>query len=667
MHTASEAIDTETLPARLPKGFVVGDYVVDGWVRDGGMAAIYRAHHESSEARVALKLQLPSTVHLPEICARFEHEAHALRRLRGHDNVVELHESELLEDGRRYFVLEWMEGEDLEERLDFLRNQDQRLPVDSACRIGAMIARGLASVHTEGLVHRDLKPANVMLGRDGEQEIAKLVDFGIVADLREPEPIHQGDAGHGDHSVMGTSAYMAPEQAEGRPAAPGMDLFALGVLLYEALTGTCVPPDGWTPESLPTVESLRRNLPSGLADLVRACMSSDPALRPASAAVVADQLDLLASGDLAAASMVSMPVVEIPVRTGGTTVAPRSELLADSPDPHDDPAEASPAPTPSAPSSDDTPQTAPSEETFRGTEVVHLRSARGATDVPVAVPRPSSSSATPIASSPAVGSGAHPMVSAPSPTIPPRPGGTELMTHEEVLSRSGMVPVPPLRTAVVPTVPARAPTIAPTIAPSVHREPRRARWWLLVVPVIILTALSTGIALQLGGGGGGNQNQAASSPHHPPAPTEPGDQPHAVEAPPIAAPPSVQGDLRPPAEDSPRGEPNAEAGTTEVDHPEPTTESAAAGRPHKEPTRAECTRLRGEAQVAKKDRRWADVLKATQKRPCWKGKDGLERKRLRVEAFAETGNYTRCVAEGGRSKDNEIKRRVKLCSSRLAG
>ncbi len=282
------------------------------------MAAIYRAHREDDQRRVAVKLQLPNTAHLPSMCARFDMEADAMRRVHGKPNVVGLHHAGVLDDGRRYFVMEWIEGEDLEERLDFLRNQDERLSVADICRIGRDIATGLHAMHEQGLVHRDLKPANVMLGRDDDgQEVVKLVDFGIVADLLSTTPA----TSEAEEAILGTSAYMAPEQAAGASAAPGMDLFALGVVLYEALTGSCIPPDGWTPETLPSIESSRRGVPPELAELVRACMSGEVRRRPRSAGEAALRLAGLFEQSSEAGSSAYGSDAR-PARTGRTVVTP---------------------------------------------------------------------------------------------------------------------------------------------------------------------------------------------------------------------------------------------------------------------------------------------------------------------------------------------------------
>src|SRR5262245_4971173 len=129
MYSIPEMTTEEALPVRLPRGFVLGRYVVEGWLRDGGMAAIHRARRIADEQLVAIKLQLPSAGYDPTAAERFDREAEMLRRAVDSQHVVDLFDAGELADGRRYLVMEWIEGENLEERLDSLRNMDQRLPL----------------------------------------------------------------------------------------------------------------------------------------------------------------------------------------------------------------------------------------------------------------------------------------------------------------------------------------------------------------------------------------------------------------------------------------------------------------------------------------------------------------------------------------------------------
>jgi hypothetical protein len=287
---------SDVLPAGrlLERGTVLGRYVIDGWVRDGGMASLHRGHHVKTGAKVAIKVQRRGG---PDdeatAAARFEREGQVMGRLSGVPYVVQVHDVDELPDGRRYLVMEWIEGDDLEETLDDLRNADRRMEIERACRLLGDVARALVAVHAAQVVHRDLKPSNVMIDRSrAERETAKLLDFGISADLG-------AGGGSGELTaagvVLGTAGYVAPEQALGLPADPGFDVYAFGAVAFEVLTGRRVPPDGLGPEQLPPVSQLRPSVPAALSELVGACLQRDPTRRPTSAAL-ADGLGAIGRG-----------------------------------------------------------------------------------------------------------------------------------------------------------------------------------------------------------------------------------------------------------------------------------------------------------------------------------------------------------------------------------
>ncbi|MCX4247131.1 serine/threonine-protein kinase [Paraliomyxa miuraensis] len=312
----TSALATEPIPIRLPRGTVLGRYAVDLWLREGGMAALYRGHHVATGARVAIKVQRTSDEDDATVAARFVREGEVMGRLSGVPNVVQVQDMGELPDGRRYLVLEWVEGNNLEERLDGLRNADAMLSIDDACRLLGDVARALDAAHRAAIVHRDVKPSNIMIDRGlADREVAKLLDFGISADL--------GAGGHGVDLtaagvVLGTSGYVAPEQAVGLPAHPAFDVYALGVVLFEAITGYVMPPDGLGPVRLPRVGSLRKGVPEVLEALVERCMSRDPSQRPASAAEVAEVLEAVRSQRAAERSMAAA-VVEM--ASGSSTAA----------------------------------------------------------------------------------------------------------------------------------------------------------------------------------------------------------------------------------------------------------------------------------------------------------------------------------------------------------
>jgi eukaryotic-like serine/threonine-protein kinase len=315
-HLPPSARVTEPLPIRLPRGTLLGRYAIDGWLREGGMAALYRGHHVATGAKVAIKVQRTSDEDDATVAARFVREGEVMGRLSGVPNVVQVHDMGALPDGRRYLVMEWVEGDNLEERLDALRNADAMLSLDDACRLLGDVARALDAAHRAAIVHRDVKPSNIMIDRGlADREVAKLLDFGISADL-----------GAGGHSVdltatgvvLGTSGYVAPEQAVGLPAHPAFDVYALGVVLFEAITGRAMPPDGLGPIRLPRLGELRKGVPAELEALVERCMSRDPSQRPASAAEVAAVLDVVRSQRAAERSMAAAVVA---VTSGQSTAA----------------------------------------------------------------------------------------------------------------------------------------------------------------------------------------------------------------------------------------------------------------------------------------------------------------------------------------------------------
>ena len=276
---------TDEIGLSLGTGAHLGRHVIDGWLREGGMAVLYRGHHIATHAKVAIKIQRPCEEDATTTAARFMREADVMGRLSSAPNVVRVLDVGSLPDGRAYLVMEWIEGENLEELLDGLRSTDSRMPIDRACRLVADVARALEAAHRVGVVHRDVKPSNVMVDRGlPDREVAKLLDFGISADL--------GAGARGEHLtaagvVLGTSSHVAPEQALGLPADPGFDVYALGMVLFEAVTGHTLPPAELAPLRLPPLRELRAGVPPALEALVLRCTSRDPSARPSAGEVVA--------------------------------------------------------------------------------------------------------------------------------------------------------------------------------------------------------------------------------------------------------------------------------------------------------------------------------------------------------------------------------------------
>ena len=195
------------------------------------MGCVYRAAHVHMRKAVALKVLHREMTYMPEVVARFEREAVAVARIE-HPNVAAAMDFGSIEDGAFYLVLEYVEGRSLASLL----REGGSLAVRRALHVARQIADALAAAHAAGIVHRDLKPDNVMLiERDGDPDFVKVLDFGIAkVRLEEKE---QQTALTQIGSIFGTPQYMAPEQAAGQPVDVRADLYTLGLILYEMLTG----------------------------------------------------------------------------------------------------------------------------------------------------------------------------------------------------------------------------------------------------------------------------------------------------------------------------------------------------------------------------------------------------------------------------------------------
>ncbi len=268
-------------------GRTLGRFEIVSMLGAGGMGEVYRARDTELQRDVALKVLPESAAGDPDRLVRFEREARAVARL-SHPNILEIHDVGH-DNGVHYAVTELIEGDTLRERL-----RRGRLPLRKAVAIADAIARGLGAAHAQGVVHRDVKPENVMLTSDGR---VKVLDFGIAA-LRPIEVDAEGTGastltGVGD--MIGTVGYMAPEQLRGQPADARSDVFALGCVLYEMLTGERAFKGATPAETLVAVlhdepqplSSLVPDLPSAVDRVVMCCLEKEPAERFQSAADIA--------------------------------------------------------------------------------------------------------------------------------------------------------------------------------------------------------------------------------------------------------------------------------------------------------------------------------------------------------------------------------------------
>jgi len=200
----------------------VSSYRLESELARGGMGIVYRGVHTVFDEVVAIKAIFPELTLNPELRARFVTEAKIQRRLQ-HLNIVQIREF-LIDQGRYYIVMEFIEGETLAERLKRLAAP---LPANEALAIFRQALQGLGFAHAQGIIHRDMKPSNIMLTREG---VAKLTDFGIARAVGVPGLTRTG-------TVLGTPAYMAPEQVQGHQVDNRTDIYSLGVTLYEMVAG----------------------------------------------------------------------------------------------------------------------------------------------------------------------------------------------------------------------------------------------------------------------------------------------------------------------------------------------------------------------------------------------------------------------------------------------
>ncbi len=212
---------------------VAGRYEIVERLGVGGMGTVYRARQKGLVRDVALKILKREVSTNPDAVARFQREAKAMSLL-AHPNTVRVFDFGQTPDGLLYLAMELLEGETLGERFQ----REPRLPPEEAIEIARQILSSLHEAHSKGLVHRDMKPDNIFLAElEGHEElVVKVLDFGIAKAWSGDVQLDQHETQAG--TVFGTPRYMSPEQAQGHPLDPRSDLYSVGILLYQMLTGT---------------------------------------------------------------------------------------------------------------------------------------------------------------------------------------------------------------------------------------------------------------------------------------------------------------------------------------------------------------------------------------------------------------------------------------------
>jgi serine/threonine protein kinase len=278
---------------RMPRndpllGLSVGSYRIARKIGQGGMGQVYRAVQPAIGSRVAIKVLSQECAAQRELVERFFAEARAVNLIR-HEHIVNVLDLALFPDGRPYIVMEYLEGRPL----STLIQEHGPAPIDVACGILREVLSALEAAHAKGIVHRDLKPDNIFVSPAGH---AKVLDFGIAK--LQPN-VAEVQAGTRTGSLLGTPHYMSPEQALGRSVDARSDLYSIGVILYETLTGRR-PFDAPSLYELlrqqvevdpPAPSTLRPDLPAGMQAVIARALAKDPHRRYQSAREFAQAIE----------------------------------------------------------------------------------------------------------------------------------------------------------------------------------------------------------------------------------------------------------------------------------------------------------------------------------------------------------------------------------------
>jgi serine/threonine protein kinase len=284
-----------------------GRYQILKKLGEGGMGTVYLAEQISMARKVALKVLQGNYANDEEFISRFRREARLAASL-NHPYIVTVYDFDQAEDGSLFIAMEYVDGMSLTEVI----RRHSPLDIGRAVGLGAQIAEGLDAAHRTGVIHRDIKPDNIMVVGDEDLEKVKLMDFGI-ARLRDAGATSQlTRAG----VIMGTPAYMAPEQAEGTEASERTDIYALGIVLYELLSGS-VPFRASTPGAVllkqirevpQPLRDLRREIPFTVENVVMQALQKDPANRQRNMREVAQALKQVERSTVAHAGIRTMVI-----------------------------------------------------------------------------------------------------------------------------------------------------------------------------------------------------------------------------------------------------------------------------------------------------------------------------------------------------------------------
>src|SRR5215471_808095 len=317
-----------TTPRAVPRapdlatGTVVGEYHIVGKLGEGGMGAVYAAKHPVIGKKAAVKVISQELCTDPDAVERFVQEARAVNQI-GHQNIVDAFNFGTLTDGRCYFVMEWLQGESLGDRL-----RRGRMTMNEVLDVLEQVCRALEAAHEKGIIHRDLKPDNVFLvGVKDDKPIVKLLDFGLAKLTGEHEmQLQRTRSG----VVMGTPLYISPEQARGRNVGTPTDIYALGVVAYEMVLGRApfVADSAMDIISMhlhqipPSPRQLWPEVPGAIEVLLMSMLDKDPAQRPPASKVRQRILELR---KMMLGSTDSSKALPAPLEVAATIAPPQSQ------------------------------------------------------------------------------------------------------------------------------------------------------------------------------------------------------------------------------------------------------------------------------------------------------------------------------------------------------
>ncbi len=292
---------------------LAGRYVVKSRIGEGGMGLVYEGLHRDIDKRVAIKVLRDDLSRRPEVVARFRQEAKSASRI-GHENIVDISDFGETTRGASYFVMEFLDGEDLANVL----GREVTVDSDRVCGIVLQCCRALSATHAKGIVHRDIKPENIFLTkRDGVDDFVKIVDFGIakMSDIETDGAPGRKLTKTG--MIFGTPEYMSPEQAAGKELDHRVDVYALGIILYECLAGR-VPFEGDTFmgvltqhlfAELPPIAEMnpQAKVSRELELVIRKALAKDPDDRYQDTEELAEAIDCALDGRLSRATVKTPP------------------------------------------------------------------------------------------------------------------------------------------------------------------------------------------------------------------------------------------------------------------------------------------------------------------------------------------------------------------------